>query len=120
MPVSLRIPLSYLLLLTALCTRAAAPIASFTENKGQWPPQVLYRVMLPSGALFVERSAFTYVLKSGGDAHVHGSTEHEHTNTPLKVHAYKVHFVDGEAQGTEPSGRQSHYENFFLGNDPAK
>ena len=120
MPVSLRIPLSYLFLLTALCSRAVAPVASFTENKGQWPSQVLYRVMLPSGALFVERSAFTYVLKSGGDAHVHGPTDHEHSNTPLKVHAYKVHFVDGEAQGTEPSGRQSHYENFFLGNDPAK
>lgn len=120
MPVSLRIPLFFLLLLTAICSRAAAPVASFTENKGQWPAQVLYRVMLPNGALFVERSAFTYVLKSGGDAHVHGSTDHGSTNPPVNAHAYKVHFVGGEAQTTEPRARQTHYENFFLGNDPAK
>lgn len=76
--------------------------------------------MLPNGALFVERSAFTYVLKSGGDAHVHGSTDHEPTHAPLKAHAYKVHFVGGEARTTEQHARQPHYENFFLGSDPAK
>lgn len=97
---------------------AAPPKALFTENKGQWPDQVLYRVRFPGGALFVEKSAFTYVLRTDvPHRHAHGDREpHEE---PIRGHAYRVHFVDGEAKGMEGLQRQPHYENFFLGNDPA-
>ena len=96
---------------------AAAPVASFTENKGQWPNQVLYRVDLPGGALFVEREALTYVLRSGGHQHGHGN---EIPDLPAHAHAYRVHFVGGHAQGNEGRLKQPNYENFFLGNDPTK
>ncbi|MBP6310658.1 MAG: gliding motility-associated C-terminal domain-containing protein [Flavobacteriales bacterium] len=96
---------------------AAAPVASFTENKGQWPVQVLYRVEFPGGALFVEREAFTYVLRSGGHQHGHGDGAQD---APARAHAYRVHFVGGHAQGSEGRLKQPHYENFFLGNDPTK
>lgn len=103
----------------ALATPALAggPRALFTENKGQWPEQVLYRVGIPGGALFVERSAFTYVLCTGGQAHAHHGDPHAVEDA--RAHAYKVHFNGGEAAASVGSLVQPHYENFFIGNDPA-
>ncbi|MBL7939617.1 MAG: gliding motility-associated C-terminal domain-containing protein [Flavobacteriales bacterium] len=111
---------SLLLLLVASLAKGAAPRAAFTENKGQWPASVLYRVMLPNGALFVEREAFTYVLQTGGAAHHHGEAKISHVQDPLVSHAFRVHFEGGHASGSVGGLRQEHYENFFLGNDPAR
>ena len=95
-------------------------MATFTENRGQWPVQVLYRVLLPNGALFVERGAFTYSLHSGGDAHQHGSTRHDHLNEPYRAHAFKVNFEGGNATTWSGASKAAHYENFFIGNDPGR
>jgi len=109
-----------LLLFFAMVAQGAAPRATFTENKGQWPASVLYRVMLPHGALFVERGAFTYVLQKGGSAHHHGEAQTGHAHDPLVSHAFRVHFVGGHASSAVGGTRQGHYENFFLGNDTSK
>jgi hypothetical protein len=98
--------------------QAVGPRATFTENKGQWPSDVLYRVMLPNGALFVERSAFTYLLQSGGPADHHGATDHAHTEAPYQSHAFRVHFEGGSAHSHVGGMKQAHYENFFLGKMP--
>lgn len=107
-------------LLVALPAWAGAPKARFTENKGQWPEQVLYRALVPGGALFVERSAFTFVLSTGGpfEHHAHEEGAGEETPEPLRTHAYRVHFVGGEAREAIGTNKLGHYENFFLGNDP--
>jgi len=89
----------------------------FHANKGQWPKQVLYRAMTPGGVLFVEPTAFTYVLSSGGEHLAHGKTDY--VVEPLKMHAFKVHFEGGVAAGHEGSHRMSHYVNYFIGNDPS-
>ncbi len=98
---------------------AAGPLVPFTQNKGQWPAQVLYRANIPGGVLFVERNALTYVLHKGGDLHDHGLKD-DHRHEPLQTHAYRVTFEG--AQGGTGEGRfaQGHYENFFIGNDPAR
>jgi len=99
---------------------AAPPKALFVENKGQWPEQVLYRALIPGGAMFVERSAFTYVLFSDSPlrhhGHAHDGHDHEHEG---KAHAYRVHFEGGRARSTRGALGQPHYENHFIGNDPA-
>lgn len=95
-------------------------MASFTENKGQWPQHVLYRVLLPDGALFIEREAFTYVLQRGGGAHTHGTAQHVHDAEPYRAHAFRVRFSGGSAQAWGGATKAAHYENFFLGNDPAR
>ena len=103
---------------TAL-SAAEPPLARFTENKGQWPAQVAYRALVPGGALFVERTALTYILHSGGAMEQHG---HEHAGPPdpEHAHAFRVRF-DGAAQAVpEGLGKQAFYENFFLGKDPTK
>ncbi|MBK9421850.1 MAG: gliding motility-associated C-terminal domain-containing protein [Flavobacteriales bacterium] len=95
------------------------PVARFTQNKGQWPAQVAYRTLIPGGALFVEHSALTYTLHSGGTMEQHG---HEHPG-PLKpehAHAFRVTFEGALQAVPEGSDEQSFYENFFLGKDSGK
>lgn len=118
-PFPVRHLLCIALSLFALSLAAAGPpVASFTENKGQWPAQVAYRARVPGGALFVERNAFTYLLHAGGPLAHHGHEEGVHMH-PERAHAFRVHF-EGAAQAVpEGSGKQPHYANFFLGNDPA-
>ncbi|MCC6541427.1 MAG: gliding motility-associated C-terminal domain-containing protein [Flavobacteriales bacterium] len=115
---AVRFVLLFILWATALLAKAGSSVASLTENRGQWPDQVLYRVLLPNGALFVERSAFTYVLQSGGEGHQHGGTKPGHPHEPYRSHAFRVHFEGGAAKGWEGSERATHYENHFIGNDP--
>ncbi|MFZ1657210.1 MAG: gliding motility-associated C-terminal domain-containing protein [Flavobacteriales bacterium] len=95
------------------------PVARFTQNKGQWPAQVAYRTLVPGGALFVERNALTYTLHSGGAMEQHG---HEHPG-PVEAehaHAFRVSFEGTLQAMPEGVAKQNFYENFFLGNDPAK
>lgn len=106
-------------LLAAIPLLAQPPVASFTENKGQWPDQVAYRARVPGGLMFVERSALTYSLHSGGPLANHGHA-HDEPVAEEHAHAFRVSF-DGASQAV-PEGAfgQSHYENYFLGNDPEK
>lgn len=94
-------------------------MATFTENKGQWPENVLYRSLFPGGALFVEKNAFTYLLYQGGPLAHHGHDPAEVTE-PFKAHAYRVTFEGAEPASGQGETQQVHYENFFLGQDPAQ
>ncbi|MBK9175600.1 MAG: gliding motility-associated C-terminal domain-containing protein [Flavobacteriales bacterium] len=89
----------------------------FHENKGQWPHQVLYRARTTGGAVFVEPSAFTYVLQSGGPEH---ASRPDAVHAPFREHAYRMRFIGGEAKGHSGLERLPHYVNYFLGDDPAK
>ncbi len=95
-----------------------APLVQFHANLGQWPQSVLYRANTPGGAVFVEADAFTHVLMSGGPRSVHGKpgviTE------PLRMHAYQVQFVGGNARAHHGTKTMGHYVNYFLGNDRSK
>lgn len=107
-----------LLVLSSSLARAGGHAARFTENRGQWPADVLYRVRVPGGMMFVERSAFTFVLSTGGPF------EHHHdpgqpAEHPLRAHAYRMEFMGGGARRAEGIARTGHYENFFTGADPA-
>ncbi|MBK8340647.1 MAG: gliding motility-associated C-terminal domain-containing protein [Flavobacteriales bacterium] len=93
---------------------------TFSTNQGQWPAQVLYRAMVPGGALFVERDRLTVVLTSGGSGHHHGHADHREVNEPYRAHAYQVLFEGGNAATWRGERTLGHYENYFLGNDPAK
>lgn len=96
------------------------PAVSFVENRGQWPEQVLYRALVPGGAVYVEQEALTWVLWTGGPMAHHGRGIGEHTEEPLRMHAYRVHFEHGRAVSHEGIEPLPHYENHFRGNDPER
>jgi gliding motility-associated-like protein len=88
----------------------------FHQNKGQWPQQVLYRALTPGGAVYVERSAFTYLLQKGGSLASHGT---DAAAEPFRQHAFRVHFEGGSAMAGAGEHKLPYYVNYFLGNDPA-
>ncbi|MBK9761663.1 MAG: gliding motility-associated C-terminal domain-containing protein [Flavobacteriales bacterium] len=107
-----------LLTLATAVTAAEKPRASFTENKGQWPANVLYRALFPGGALFVEKNAFTFSLAKGGQMAHHGH-DHDAPEEPFHSHAYRVTFEGSQLAQGQGLLVQPQYENFFLGNDPS-
>ncbi len=102
----------------ALLCRAGGPDVAFTENRGQWPEQVLFRANIPGGVLFVETGALTYVMARGGPLAEHGHV-HDEAAPPLRMHAYRVTFEGAAGGAGEGAQRQPQYENYFLGNEPS-
>lgn len=90
----------------------------FHANQGQWPHQVLYKATTSGGALFVEKGAFTYLLTTGGEREGHGKPDGAHS--PLRMHAYKVHFDGATLPIHTGIDKQPHYVNYFLGDDPSQ
>lgn len=95
----------------------------FTENKGQWEPQVNYMVRMSGGNIYLEKDKLTYFLfdyekfktfHTGGIAKYGG-------DATIKGHAYQMEFVGcnknilNTATDVLP-----YYENYFIGNDKSK
>ena len=95
---------------------SVASTLEFHANKGQWPGHVLFSARTGAGAVFVERSAFTYVVQRGGPSHASAPGA---VIEPFRAHAYKVHFEGGNARTAVGIGERPHYVNYFLGSDPA-
>ena len=111
----------------------------FIENKGQWDSKVNFKADVQSGSFFMEDNGFTVLQHNTNDlsamaglAHGHLSTEscekgsEKKTVTPsqnftLRSHAYNVHF-EGALKNVliSPDKPLPTYNNYFLGNDPAK
>lgn len=91
--------------------------STFTENRGQWPAQVLYRVLVPDGAVFVEADGLTVVQYADLPLQAHGGGTPP--SGPPRAHAYRVKFEDGSAQAHTGELTAAHYENHFIGRDPA-
>ncbi|HRH39391.1 MAG TPA: hypothetical protein PK760_13655, partial [Flavobacteriales bacterium] len=65
----------------------------------------------------MESDAFTYVVSK--DEHYHASGI-QPTTDHYDRHAYRMHFVGGQAKGSNGVERAPHYANYFLGNDKSK
>lgn len=118
----LRVALIFLLSAALLIgtDKVIAGDASFIENGGQWPEQVLYKVELNSGAFYLEKSGFTYSLL---DMEPYREAHHHHTPFPeyIQAHAFRMTFLNADLEhGYEGKQKSNHYHNYFLGNDPQK
>jgi gliding motility-associated-like protein len=105
------------------------PSLSFIENKSQWEPRVLFRANLPSGSLFLERNAFTYLLIdfSGLSGCHHGQTGTEPAHSEafeehrVNCHAIRMHFLGSDKDvGVSAYHKRKEYYNYYLGDDPSK
>jgi gliding motility-associated-like protein len=104
----------------------------FTENKGQWHPNVLHRLNLYNGAMFLEKDRITYHFLHEDDLkifhHKHHHSEDDFINedpnetlNDFRYHSFQVKFKNCNP---EPVVRGNHafqgYSNFYLGNDHTK
>lgn len=97
----------------------------FVENKGQFEPQVLFRVQLRTGFIYLEKNAITFkIFDDAAYLKVH---QHLHEEKPdlhnrnFRGHAFRYQFENVNAN---PSikGENAFKEkfNYFLGNDRNK
>jgi hypothetical protein len=108
---------------------------SFTENKGQWDQRVLFQTTTGNAALFLSPDGYTVLQHHPADYQAYAAYIHGHNHEDLtakqsmiqgappvmRSHAYRVRFT-----GVKPNPEivkekaVSGYENYFIGNDPAK
>ncbi|UTW65701.1 gliding motility-associated C-terminal domain-containing protein [bacterium SCSIO 12643] len=95
----------------------------FVPNQGQFHSNVLYRTEIPNGLLFLENNSFTYNFYDGEmlEQLHHGAYKGDTSDLQLKLHAYKVHFLNANSTPTLVSDEKlpNHY-NFYIGNDKSK
>lgn len=89
----------------------------FTENKGQWNSQLMFRANVPNGKLLIEKNAFYFFMLSENDlAKVHhpGFTHPE----MVRGHAFRAEFVGANPNpSVTPHHPFKDYTNFYLGNN---
>ncbi|MBX9782482.1 MAG: gliding motility-associated C-terminal domain-containing protein [Chitinophagaceae bacterium] len=107
----------------------------FTENKGQWDKQVLFKTDAGNSAFFLGKEGYTILMQQPEDyirsaEYYHGhSFDSSRSNvqfrsaTPpqMRAHAYRVKFLgaDFNTQIIKEKPLPG-YENYFIGNDQTK
>ncbi len=95
----------------------------FTENKNQWPGNILYRAQLDGGVLFLEAGAFTYNFydkETLRKNHRSAKAPSEKT-TAIASHAFRMSFPGANLQArTRAEKPTKDHCNYFIGNDPSK
>lgn len=101
------------------------PAYEFIKNNGQWHPAIRYKTTIPYGELFLESTGLTYKFINAEDYNRIQQWKHDHpaqisSEIPRK-HAVKLQF-ENTTYSPKLVGRleQTHYYNYFLGNDRTK
>jgi gliding motility-associated-like protein len=118
----------------------------FIENKGQWDKSILFKGELNNGAFYIQRSGFTVLLYNGDDLqslrHSHAASGSKNLVPPtaakgtpptlslaaqkpvnriVHAHGYTVSFdASNPAIEVLPDKPLPSYNNYFIGNDPAR
>jgi len=100
--------------------------AEFSENKGQWPEQVLFKTSLGNGNLWLEKNSLRFDLFDVEELNIFA--QHKHPNRKKKTlpktfkrHVYNIEFINYNKE-TSCTGinKLYKYENYILGNDEKK
>lgn len=95
----------------------------FSENKGQWENNILFRAQLDGGALFLENNCFTYSFyeKEKLRALHHSVQTQKNKQDNIRSHSFKMHFKGAKAPETVSAKQRSkNYSNYFIGSQLEK
>ncbi|MFN4234602.1 MAG: gliding motility-associated C-terminal domain-containing protein [Bacteroidia bacterium] len=101
-------------------------VVNFTENKGQWESQVLYKADIPGGAMFLEKTKITYAFYDTYQlrnvlGHNHNNGNHAQLPEMINFHGLQMDFLNANPQNTiETNESLKSYSNYFIGNDKSK
>lgn len=120
---------------------------NFVENKGQWDKPVLYKAEMGAAEVYLEKTAFTFLVLNKDDLYnlndrIHG---HSHRGDTIYIprngsapgskpaepvsksfpevrgHAYRVNFLNANQQVAITTDKeQEGISNYFIGNDRSK
>jgi gliding motility-associated-like protein len=138
-----------LVIAVLLVSKVSYAQLQFIENKGQWDSRVDFKSDISNGVFFLQKDGFTVVLHNIDDLKKFADARHGHVtsdsaiitpgtsatarkgDSPLPVsqnnsytihsHAYRVDFLGGAHNAiASPDKPLDTYNNYFIGNDPAK
>lgn len=92
-------------------------------NRGQWHPNVNYKIGIPSGQMFIENQGFTYSFSNINDQHDHSHGDDKQLDEAPKIHGHvvKTTFINSNPKPEYAELKKSeHYENYFIGQDSTK
>ena len=92
-------------------------------NKGQWHDNVEFKINIPGGHLYLEKTGFTYDFTNFGEDHHHNHEAHSGLNVDddLINHSIRTTFIGANPNPVFEQNKPSDfYENYFLGNDSTK
>ena len=86
----------------------------FIENKGQFPKQVIAKVTVPQGSLFIEKGKLIYTFFSAEElSQIH---DLQKTERFIRAHSYSVEFLNSNNKITSELLEESdYYENYYIG-----
>lgn len=100
------------ILLSVLCGARLSAQVWLHPNRGQWEKEILYKVDIDRGDLFIDKNGFTYVLQNIQKGH----DGEEHSEDPGKVQIVFSHFVNSTWAGEVTDGAISpQYSNYYYG-----
>ncbi len=104
----------------AFADKHSFPVIEYIENQGQWVGDFKYKALTERGDFYVKNNGFRVVLADGNNkpqihAYRHGA---QFTEPKLTYYTYDMNFVNSNPNTSfTHSKKQSHYYNYYLGND---
>lgn len=105
-------------------------VSGFSENKGQWDSNVLFKAKMPNGNLWLEKNCITFNFQNPDDLERISQYKHDLRNTlaknikldyTVRNHSFNIIFVGCNTEiTTSSSGIHKDYENYYLGNDSTR
>jgi hypothetical protein len=95
-------------------------------NRGQWESEILYKIELGQGAMYIEKDGFTFDLHDLGEVlgHHHNEEKHDHVhdhNQVVKRHTVFLKFENSSWSGAFSEDKfSSFYRSYFIGQDSSK
>ncbi|MEQ9187135.1 MAG: gliding motility-associated C-terminal domain-containing protein [Cryomorphaceae bacterium] len=109
-----------ILVFCLLFAAIAASAEGFVRNLGQWDGTFTYRAGIPGGAIFLEQGCITFHLIDPEKLEAFHDRKLE-AGAVMRHHAFKLRFIGANTDvHFEEDSKSSHYQNFYLGNDPAR
>lgn len=87
-------------------------------NHGQWHENVVFKINVPGGHMYVEETGFTYDFTSNHEHYHHAHHGEEHQAT--KRHVVKTKFIGALKPSFTALNPSTFYENYLFGNDQSR
>ncbi len=88
-------------------------------NEGQWEEEVLHKIKLDAGEMFITNTGMTFHFHTG--LHSHHETHHDENGSDFKGHVIRATFLGSQFIGSPYNTDESaFYSNYYIGNDQAK
>ncbi|MEY4604521.1 MAG: hypothetical protein RIT43_1813 [Bacteroidota bacterium] len=95
---------------------------AFTENKGQWHKEVLFKAPFSGGNLWVQQGKFVFHLQDFSNLHkAHDHPENSSVEAKIRQTVVHLNFEGAnKVEVLEKNLKSEHYYNYFIGNDKVR